>query len=161
MAESISEGTLKQFSFKVGEYVKRDEELATIETDKIDVAINAPESGTIKELLVNEEDTVTVGQDVAIIETGAAPPESSTESSEPKKPAGEDAEQAPPEAQSKPEEKPAPPKEQNADKAEQPKKQAPPPKPAQPSQPATGSPSSSGAPGSREERRVSGRIHWD
>lgn len=35
MAESISEGTLKQWSKKVGDYVEQDEELATIETDKV------------------------------------------------------------------------------------------------------------------------------
>lgn len=35
MAESISEGTLKQFSKKVGDYVEVDEEIATIETDKV------------------------------------------------------------------------------------------------------------------------------
>ena len=35
MAESISEGTLKQWSKKIGDYVEQDEELATIETDKV------------------------------------------------------------------------------------------------------------------------------
>ena len=35
MAESISEGTLKQFSKGIGEYVEADEEIATIETDKV------------------------------------------------------------------------------------------------------------------------------
>lgn len=35
MAESISEGTLKQFSKQVGDYVEQDEEIATIETDKV------------------------------------------------------------------------------------------------------------------------------
>jgi len=35
MAESISEGTLKQFSKGIGEYVEQDEEIATIETDKV------------------------------------------------------------------------------------------------------------------------------
>jgi len=92
MAESISEGTLKQFSKQVGDYVELDEEIATIETDKvssmtqmsykllapsyflqIDVAVNAPEAGTIKEFLANEEDTVTVGQDLVRIEIGDAP----------------------------------------------------------------------------------------
>jgi 2-oxoglutarate dehydrogenase E2 component (dihydrolipoamide succinyltransferase) len=34
MAESISEGTLKQWSKQVGDYVEQDEEIATIETDK-------------------------------------------------------------------------------------------------------------------------------
>ncbi|PYH95196.1 dihydrolipoamide succinyltransferase [Aspergillus ellipticus CBS 707.79] len=73
MAESITEGTLKQFSKQVGDYVERDEEIATIETDKIDVSVNAPESGTIKELLVSEEDTVTVGQDLVRLELGGGP----------------------------------------------------------------------------------------
>ncbi|KAI4153886.1 MAG: hypothetical protein LQ340_002031 [Diploschistes diacapsis] len=73
MAESISEGTLKQWSKQVGDYVEQDEEVATIETDKIDVAVNAPEAGTIKELLVKEEDTVTVGQEIAKMQPGGEP----------------------------------------------------------------------------------------
>jgi len=35
MAESITEGTLKQWSKQVGDYVEQDEEIATIETDKV------------------------------------------------------------------------------------------------------------------------------
>lgn len=35
MAESISEGTLKQFNKAIGDYVEQDEEIATIETDKV------------------------------------------------------------------------------------------------------------------------------
>ena len=89
MAESISEGTLKQFSKSVGDFVEQDEEIATIETDKIDVAVNAPEAGTLKEFLVKEEDTVTVGQEIVKMETGAAPPEGEGKKagSEPKAPA--------------------------------------------------------------------------
>ncbi|KAI9884868.1 MAG: hypothetical protein M1823_003350 [Watsoniomyces obsoletus] len=96
MAESISEGTLKQWSKKVGDFVERDEEIATIETDKIDVAVNAPEAGTIKEFLANEEDTVTVGQDLVKLETGGSPPsegnksETTTAKQEPKAPASEE-----------------------------------------------------------------------
>ncbi|KAA8645529.1 hypothetical protein EYZ11_009105 [Aspergillus tanneri] len=82
MAESITEGTLKQFSKHVGDFVERDEEIATIETDKIDVSVNAPNSGIIKEFLVNEEDTVTVGQDLAKIELGEAPETRKEESAE-------------------------------------------------------------------------------
>ncbi|WEW60368.1 2-oxoglutarate dehydrogenase complex E2 component [Emydomyces testavorans] len=74
MAESISEGTLKQFSKRVGDFVERDEELATIETDKIDVTVNAPESGIIKEFLAEEEDTVTVGQDLVKLEQSTERP---------------------------------------------------------------------------------------
>lgn len=72
MAESISEGTLKSWSKQVGDTVAADEEIATIETDKIDVSVNAPTSGTIVKLLANEEDTVTVGQDLFVIEAGEA-----------------------------------------------------------------------------------------
>ena len=64
MAESITEGTLKGWSKAVGDYVEQDEELGSIETDKIDVAINSPAAGTIKKFLANEEETVEVGQDL-------------------------------------------------------------------------------------------------
>lgn len=37
---------------------------------KIDVSVNAPQAGKLVELLVNEEDTVTVGQDLFRIELG-------------------------------------------------------------------------------------------
>ncbi|KAK7681190.1 2-oxoglutarate dehydrogenase complex E2 component [Cerrena zonata] len=73
MAESITEGTLSAFSKEVGEFVSQDETIATIETDKIDVEVNAPVSGTITEFLVNVEDTVEVGQEIIKIEEGDAP----------------------------------------------------------------------------------------
>ncbi|KAJ5454262.1 Dihydrolipoyllysine-residue succinyltransferase [Penicillium daleae] len=142
MAESITEGTLKQFSKQVGDYVERDEEIATIETDKIDVAVNAPEAGVIKELLVNEEDTVTVGQDLVKLEVGGAAPEAKeTAPEQPKEPA---ATEKPKETSAEPEKpkeapsKPAPAKETPA-KAESPKPAASESKPAI---------------GGREERRV-------
>ncbi|KAF6764166.1 dihydrolipoamide succinyltransferase [Ephemerocybe angulata] len=78
MAESISEGTLKSWSKKEGDTVSADEEVATIETDKIDVQVNAPQSGTIVKLLASEEDTVQVGQDLFIIEPGTVEPSSAS-----------------------------------------------------------------------------------
>jgi len=81
MAESITEGTLKTWSKQVGDSVAADEEVATIETDKIDVSVNAPQAGKIVELLAKEEDTVTVGQDLFRIEPGA---EGESSSSDPK-----------------------------------------------------------------------------
>ncbi|PWW80546.1 dihydrolipoamide succinyltransferase [Tuber magnatum] len=77
MAESLSEGTLKQFFKQVGDFVHQDEEIATIETDKIDVPVHAPEAGTITEFFVGEEDAVTVGQDLLRLELGGAPKEGS------------------------------------------------------------------------------------
>ncbi|KAG8216809.1 hypothetical protein J3R82DRAFT_7060 [Butyriboletus roseoflavus] len=83
MAESISEGTLRSWSKQVGDTVEADEEVATIETDKIDVTVNASVAGTIVELLAKEEDTVTVGQELFRIEAGevaaAAPKEKAVE----------------------------------------------------------------------------------
>ncbi|KAG1904196.1 uncharacterized protein F5891DRAFT_1275798 [Suillus fuscotomentosus] len=89
MAESISEGTLRSWSKQVGDTVEVDEEVATIETDKIDVSVNAPTAGKIVELLAKEEDTVSVGQDLFIIAPGeggasAAPEEQKTDPEEPK-----------------------------------------------------------------------------
>ncbi|KAI8972813.1 dihydrolipoamide succinyltransferase [Trametes punicea] len=72
MAESISEGTLKSWLKQPGDIVQADEEVATIETDKIDVSVNAPAAGRITELLAKEEDTVAVGQDLFRFEPGAA-----------------------------------------------------------------------------------------
>lgn len=93
MAESITEGTLKQWSKQIGDYVEQDEEIATIETDKIDVSLNAPQAGTIKEFLVNEEDTVTVGQDVVKLEVGGAAPSGGEKAKdEPKEPASKEQE---------------------------------------------------------------------
>lgn len=69
MAESINEGTLASFSSDIGNSVEADEEIATVETDKIDVPINSPEAGVVVEYLVEEGSKVSVGQTVAVIET--------------------------------------------------------------------------------------------
>jgi 2-oxoglutarate dehydrogenase E2 component (dihydrolipoamide succinyltransferase) len=126
MAESISEGTLSSFSKQVGDYVEQDEEIASIETDKIDVSVNAPEAGTIKEFLVGEGDTVTVGQEIAKLEPGEGGGGGAKEaSSEAKEPASKDQptssdpepkKEEPKKAEAPPpkkEEKPAPPKEES------------------------------------------------
>ncbi|KAK6453817.1 putative dihydrolipoyllysine-residue succinyltransferase component of 2-oxoglutarate dehydrogenase complex mitochondrial precursor [Scheffersomyces xylosifermentans] len=73
MAESITEGTLSAINKNVGEYVAVDETIATIETDKIDVEVNAPVAGTITEFLFEVDATVEVGQHLATIEEGEAP----------------------------------------------------------------------------------------
>ncbi|KAL8998441.1 MAG: hypothetical protein Q9169_002478 [Polycauliona sp. 2 TL-2023] len=92
MAESITEGTLKSWSKQIGDHVEQDEEIATIETDKIDVSVNAPQAGTIKEFLVQEEDTVEVGQDLLKLEPGGASQGGGEQkaSQEPKAPAPDD-----------------------------------------------------------------------
>jgi len=172
MAESISEGTLKQWSKQIGDFVEQDEEIATIETDKIDVAVNAPDAGTIKEFLVNEEDTVTVGQDLVKMEIGGEPSSGEGKAqSEPKQPASEEQstsskpepsrEKTEPQTQSqsdnqKGENKPTP----RAESPTQEKKPAaappsPPQKDSKPSPPSGSEPARlTGISGTREERRV-------
>ncbi|KAG1809393.1 dihydrolipoamide succinyltransferase [Suillus subaureus] len=98
MAESISEGTLRSWSKQVGDTVEADEEVATIETDKIDVSVNAPAAGRIVELLAKEEDTVSVGQDLFIIKPGEGGEEVKKQDSKPK----EDKSKAPPPASKTP-----------------------------------------------------------
>ncbi|KAK0480681.1 dihydrolipoamide succinyltransferase [Armillaria novae-zelandiae] len=130
MAESITEGTLKSWTKQVGDTVEADEEVATIETDKIDVSVNAPQSGKIVELLAAEEDTVTVGQDLFVLEPGEAgatappPPKEDT----PKPPAEPKEQQAAkPAAAPAPEKKPSEPKQEPKKEL---KKGPEPPKPA-------------------------------
>lgn len=70
MAESISEGTLASLLKKIGDRVEVDDEIASIETDKIDVAVNTPEAGVIVEMCAGEGDVVSVDQVVCKIDTG-------------------------------------------------------------------------------------------
>lgn len=104
VAESITEGTLKSWTKKVGDSVEIDEEVATIETDKVDVSVNAPIAGKIVELLATEEDTVTVGADLFRIEEGAEGESSSApEEQKEEKPKEESAPPSPPKEERKPE----------------------------------------------------------
>lgn len=81
MAESITEGSLKEFTKQVGDFIAEDDLLATIETDKIDIEVNSPISGTITKLNFKPDDTVTVGEELAQIEPGEAPAEAPAEES--------------------------------------------------------------------------------
>lgn len=137
MAESISEGTLSSFSKQVGDYVEQDEEIASIETDKIDVSVNAPEAGTIKELLVSEGDTVTVGQEIAKMDPGEGGGGGEKEAKqEPKAPASEEqptsSDPEPKKEEPKKEDTPAPPPPKKEDKPAPPKEEK---KPAPPKEP--------------------------
>jgi 2-oxoglutarate decarboxylase len=69
--ESVTEGTILEWHAKVGEFIKADDTIVEISTDKVDVELPAPASGTVSELLVQEGDTVTVGQVIARIVVGA------------------------------------------------------------------------------------------
>ncbi len=69
--ESVSEGTILEWQVKVGDFIKLDETIVEISTDKVDLELPSPASGTVTEILVQEGDTVTVGQVIARIAVGA------------------------------------------------------------------------------------------
>ena len=116
MAESITEGTLAAFNKEVGDFVSQDETIATIETDKIDVEVNAPVSGTITEFLVDVDATVEVGQEIIKMEEGDAPAGGASASEAPAK--KEEAEKA------KEESAPAAAPKKEETKKEEPKKES-------------------------------------
>ncbi len=98
--ESVTEGTILEWSVKVGDTVKEGDTVVEISTDKVDMELPAPASGTISEILVEEGATVTVGQVIARMTAGgpeAAPAESATEAApaEAASPPGPEAASAP------------------------------------------------------------------
>jgi 2-oxoglutarate dehydrogenase E2 component (dihydrolipoamide succinyltransferase) len=82
--ESISEVQIAQWLKKTGDYVFKDEEIVSVDSDKATLAISAEESGTL-ETLVNEGDTVAVGSVICKINTDAKAPETAAPKKEEKK----------------------------------------------------------------------------
>ena len=73
LGESVTEGTVTRWLKGVGDTVEVDEPLLEVSTDKVDTEIPSPVAGTLQEILVQEDDTVPVGADLAVIGDGAAP----------------------------------------------------------------------------------------
>ena len=69
--ESVTEGTLLDWHVAVGDPVNDGQTVVEISTDKVDVELPAPASGTITEILAEAGETVTVGQVLARMEAGA------------------------------------------------------------------------------------------
>ena len=72
LPESVADATLVAWHKQPGETVKRDENLADLETDKVVLEVPAPANGVLKELKISGGTTVTSGQVLAIFEEGAA-----------------------------------------------------------------------------------------
>ena len=71
--ESISEVEIAQWLVSDGDYVEKDQTIAEVDSDKATLDLPAEESGVIK-LNANEGDTVSVGDVVCHIDTGAKKP---------------------------------------------------------------------------------------
>src|SRR5436305_8186741 len=116
LGESVTEGTVTRWLKQVGDSVAVDEPLLEVSTDKVDTEIPSPVAGTLLEITAQEDETIEVGGQLALVgDAAAAEPEPEPEP-EPKQEAPKKAEAAP------------------APKAE------PAPEPKQPEQPAAGPP---------------------
>jgi 2-oxoglutarate dehydrogenase E2 component (dihydrolipoamide succinyltransferase) len=72
MGESVVEATIIEWTKSVGDTVEEDETLLEISTDKVDSEVPAPVAGTLVEIRAEADDTIEVGQTIAVIATGNA-----------------------------------------------------------------------------------------
>jgi pyruvate dehydrogenase E2 component (dihydrolipoamide acetyltransferase) len=68
LGESVTEGTVTRWLKKEGERVEVDEPLLEVSTDKVDTEIPSPASGILRAISVDEDETVAVGAQLAVIE---------------------------------------------------------------------------------------------
>ena len=95
MGDSVAEGTVLEWRVKPGDAVAVDDPLVEISTDKVDAEVPSPVAGTIAEVLVEADQTVSVGTILCRIAAGAgATPDAAGNG--PVQPAAEPAEQPSP-----------------------------------------------------------------
>jgi 2-oxoglutarate dehydrogenase E2 component (dihydrolipoamide succinyltransferase) len=103
LGESVTEGTVTRWLKAVGDEITADEPLLEVSTDKVDTEIPAPVSGTLLEITVNEDETVDVGAQLAVIGSGSgggsAPAQEAPQQEAPQQAPAEEKPQAAPEAQ--------------------------------------------------------------
>ncbi|HEX9146492.1 MAG TPA: dihydrolipoamide acetyltransferase family protein, partial [Candidatus Binatia bacterium] len=68
VGEGIAEGEIVRWLVKEGDWVKEDQELVEVETDKAVVTINSPYTGKIEELHGQEGQIIKVGEPLATID---------------------------------------------------------------------------------------------
>ena len=67
LGESVSEGTVTRWLKAEGDHVNVDEPLLEVSTDKVDTEIPSPVAGTLQKIVVQVDQTVPVGAELAII----------------------------------------------------------------------------------------------
>ncbi len=110
LGESVTEGTVTRWLKQVGDEVAVDEPLLEVSTDKVDTEIPSPVAGTLLEIKAEEDETVEVGAELAIIGSGSPAP---AKESEPE-PAKDPEAKPEPEPAKEPEPEPEPAKEPGA-----------------------------------------------
>ena len=110
LGESVTEGTVTRWLKQEGDTVEIDEPLVEVSTDKIDTEIPSPVAGMLTKILAQEDETIEVGGDLAIIgdasEGGGETPAAAPAQAAPEQAAQAEPEPAP-EAQPEPEPAPA------------------------------------------------------
>ncbi len=71
LGESVAEGTVGSWLQQEGDWIEKDESLAEIITDKINAELPSPVAGRLAKILVQPDQTVAVGVDIALIEENA------------------------------------------------------------------------------------------
>ncbi|HIV75054.1 MAG TPA: 2-oxo acid dehydrogenase subunit E2 [Candidatus Pseudogracilibacillus intestinigallinarum] len=69
LGESVNEGTITTWLVKVGEHVNEYDPIAEVMTDKVNAEIPSSYTGTIKEIIVQEGETIEVDELICYIET--------------------------------------------------------------------------------------------
>ncbi len=72
LGESVSEGTVTRWLKKEGDTVEVDEPLLEVSTDKVDTEIPSPVAGTIQKIVAEEDETIEIGGELALIDDGSA-----------------------------------------------------------------------------------------
>ena len=93
LGESVTEGTITTWLKEVGDTVEVDEPLLEVSTDKVDTEIPSPVAGVILEIKADEDDTVEIGDVIAIIGDEGEEADSSSDEKEEKAEAEEPAEE--------------------------------------------------------------------
>src|SRR5690625_1504454 len=73
LGESVTEGTINSWLVKVGDHVNKYDPIADIMTDKVNAEVPTFFSGTIKEIVTSEGETIGVGDVMCYIETKSTP----------------------------------------------------------------------------------------
>src|SRR5215831_21067719 len=72
LGESVTEGTVDRWLKKEGDYVKRDEPIVEVVTDKVNAEIPSPFEGTLVKISIPEGTTIPIGVEIAVIELAGA-----------------------------------------------------------------------------------------
>src|SRR6201999_2285530 len=74
LGESVTEGTVTRWLKNEGDHVDADEPLLEVSTDKVDTEVPSPASGTLVSIKVQEDETVEIGVELAVIGDGGDAP---------------------------------------------------------------------------------------